>query len=62
MTLDYKKMVEDIDDLVQTDFVFNMMDARFVPHVVKFTQQEAKDMAHLIGMIYSISHCTTCKA
>ena len=61
MKLDYKKMLEDINKLVQTDFCFDM-DCRNIPNSKPFTQEEAKNMANIIGNIYSIAHCTTCKA
>lgn len=59
--LDYKRMVDEIDALVETDFCFDM-DSRFVDEKPQWTQDEAKQMAHLLGRIYSIAHCNTCTA
>lgn len=59
--LNYKKIAEDVNDLVQTDFVFDM-DCKQIPGSKDYTQEEAVKMANLIGRIYSISHCVTCTA
>lgn len=61
MKLDYKKMLKDINKLVQTDFCFEM-DMKRLPDSDKYTQEEAQEMADLIGNVYSISHCTTCES
>jgi len=59
MKLDYKKMIKEIDALVQTDFSFDM-ECKLLDG--KFTQKEAKQMADLISRVYSISHCLHCEA
>lgn len=62
--LDYKQMVIDIDSLVQTDFAFDM-NCRLVDKEPKFKDEESKEMAKLIGKIYTISHkshCTACQS
>jgi hypothetical protein len=59
MKLDYLKMLKDIDDLVETDFCFDM-DGRSLPHSRPFTQEEGLKMAGLLGQIYSIAHCIDC--
>ena len=59
--LDYKKMIKDILFLVRTDFAFSM-DLKQLPFSPPYTQEEAKEMAHIIGRIYLIAHCDTCKA
>lgn len=59
--LDYKKMLQDIDELVSTDFVFDM-DCHNLPTSEKFTQKESLEMARLLGRVYSIAHGIHCKA
>lgn len=60
--LNYKKMIEEVSALVETDFCFSM-DSRFATSgKVKFTNDEAKEMAGLLGSIYSIAHCVHCGA
>lgn len=59
MKLDYKKMVEEIEDLVSTDFFLDM-ELKTIPKSKPYTQREAKIMAETISKVYSISHCTTC--
>ncbi len=59
--LDFEKMISEIDDIVQTDFAFDM-DCKLMPNSKEYTQKEAQDMAKMIGRIYLISHCNTCKA
>lgn len=54
-------MIEDINELVQTDFAFDM-DCHALPNSKPFTQEEASQMAHIIGKVYSIAHCNTCTA
>ena len=55
--LDYKQMLIDIDDLVDNDFGFDMdCKANLHDKPDKFTQEEALQMAQIIGDVYSISH------
>ena len=56
MKLDYLKMLQDIDDLVSTDFCEDME-----LETGKFTQQEAVDMMRIIAKVYDIAHSTHCK-
>jgi len=60
MKLDYKKMIKDILPLVESDFAFDM-NCKLIPGH-KYTQAEAKQMADVIGSIYSIAHCFHCEA
>lgn len=59
--LDHLKMLQDIDALVETDFAFEM-DCKTIPNSTKYTQDEALQMAGIIGKVYSIAHCLTCRA
>lgn len=61
MKLNHLKMLEEIDDLVETDFCFNM-DLKTMPRSKKFTQKEAHEMAQLLERIYLIAHCIHCSA
>lgn len=54
-------MLQDIDDLVQTDFCTEM-DMKLLPKSKEYTQKEAKEMANLLGKIYLISHAIHCKS
>lgn len=58
MKLDYPKMLEEINELVSTDFCGSMCDNSNLT----YTQEQAKTMASIIGKVYSIAHCTHCKA
>lgn len=60
LELDFHKMIKDIDKLVQSDFVFDM-DCKQLDNPSNYTQKEAKQMARLLGNIYSISHIEHCK-
>ena len=57
---DFEKMVSEINDLVETDFSFDMSCKRGLPDQKDFTQDEAKEMAGIIGQVYSIAHGITC--
>jgi cytosine/adenosine deaminase-related metal-dependent hydrolase len=59
--LDTERMVKEIANLVESDFCFDI-DARFASDEPKFTQEEAKQMAWLLGRVYSIAHCIHCTA
>ena len=58
--LDYKKMVEDIANLVQTDFC-SAMEMQQLPGSTPYTQDEASEMANIISSVYMVSHCITCE-
>jgi hypothetical protein len=55
------ELLERINELVQTDFAFDM-DCHALPNSKPFTQAEAKEMARIIGRVYSLAHRTTCEA
>lgn len=61
MKLDYKKMIKEVDGIVESDFVFDVSCRKYQKDN-KYTQKEAQEMAILLGRIYLISHCTSCKA
>lgn len=61
MELDYKKMVEDIAALVETDFMFEM-DCKNLPNSEPITTEEAMEMVKVLGNVYTISHSITCEA
>jgi hypothetical protein len=55
-------MIKDIDSLVNTD-VFEEWDCKAnLPNQDKFTQEEIKQIVGILGRVYRISHCLTCKA
>ena len=63
LKLNYLKMLQEIDVLVNNDFC-NEMEYNSVlnsKYTRKYTQKEAKQMADLLGKVYSISHCIHCK-
>lgn len=61
--LDYKRMVEEIDKLVNTDFGEDMS---FKANVTvngeykEISQEDARKMANIIGSVYLISHAIDC--
>ena len=59
--LDYKRMIEEIDKLTQSDFLFDM-DCHNLPKSKPYTQEEAQEMCDILMKIYSIAHCNTCTA
>jgi hypothetical protein len=59
--LDYYKMLREIDNLVETDFVFDM-DCQSIHPEQEFTQEEATKMRDILMQIYSIAHCIDCTA
>lgn len=59
--LDYKKMVREIDNLVEGDFCFDM-DCHNLPNSKPITQKEAMKMVKIIGRVYKIAHCIYCTA
>ena len=61
--MNHLKMLEDIDALVETDFVMEMETKLGAGTLQKYTQGEAAQMAQLLGKVYSIAHaidCTSC--
>lgn len=58
--LDTLKMLEDINELVETGFVEDMTYRGGFNR--EFTQAEAKEMAGILGSVYSISHAIHCRA
>lgn len=61
--LDYQKMIEDIDRLMEAqDSFLGNMELKTLPHSDIFSQEEAGRTANLLGKIYSISHCVSCEA
>jgi len=59
--LDKDKMLKEICDIVESDFVFNM-ELKTMPNSMAFSQGEAKKMAKLLSTIYSIANCVHCGA
>lgn len=57
--LDYLKMLQDINALVESDWAFNM-ECNLLPNAKPFTQEEAKEMIDIIGKVYLIAHSTEC--
>lgn len=59
-------MIEAIDNLVNNDWGFEMIDLKIdlrdLEHIKyhKFTQKEAEEMSKVLGKIYQISHCVHC--
>jgi hypothetical protein len=53
----YKKMLQDIDNLVSTDFCFDICCRQEPP-----TRKEAIKMKSIIGDIHQISHSIHCKS
>lgn len=63
--LDYKKMVEDINNLVETDFAEDMSMRANITHSGKhqeIKQEDAREMASLLARVYLISHCVHCES
>ena len=60
--VNYKAMVIDIDNLLESDWAFEMIDGKNLPGAKPFTQKEAKEMSKVLGQIYMIAHCVHCKA
>lgn len=59
--LDYKKMLKDIDNLVNNDTVFSLEVYR-CPTTQEFKQEEVNQMLDIILDVYKISHTLHCKA
>lgn len=63
--LDYKKMIEDINDLVETDFGEDMSlraNIEYCGKLLDISQRDAREMANIIGKVYLISHCVHCES
>ena len=61
MGKDYKKMLEDIDALVNNDWGYDI-ESHALPPSHDFTQAEAIQMAEVIGQVYTIAHAVHCAA
>ena len=59
--LNHFKMLKDICDLVETDFC-GEMEMKLLPKSKPYSRKESEHMANLLGEIYSIAHCITCRA
>jgi len=59
--IDSIKDVEEIDELVNNDFGQDM-ELKQMPNSKPYTQKEAREMAQIISLVYSKSHCITCEA
>jgi hypothetical protein len=59
--LNHYKMLSEITDLVETDFC-SEMELKTLPKSREYTQEEATQMAQIIGRVYSIAHCIHCHA
>ena len=60
--LAHYKMLEEINTLVVTDFCEEMSMKSMKECSEKYTQEEATQMADLLGRIYLIAHCIHCHA
>lgn len=54
-------MIEDIDKLVNTEFL-GEMELKSLPNSKPFSQKEAIEMQNILGKVYSISHGITCRS
>jgi hypothetical protein len=54
-------MLREIDDLVETDFVFDM-DCKALHPKEPFTHKDSTEMRDILLKIYSIAHCIDCFA
>lgn len=59
--LDYKKMIEEVNELVSTDFMFDM-DCKSMHEPHTFTYEESEEMRKILLKIYGIAHCIACTA
>lgn len=58
--MNYLKMLDDINELVDTDFVHDM-ELRMVDGS-SYTKEEAHEMETLLSKVYLISHAIRCKS
>jgi hypothetical protein len=56
-----KELLQNICDLVETDFCADM-DMLTLPDSREYTQEEAKKMAHILGVVYLYAHQIHCSA
>ena len=56
-----KELLQNICDLVETDFCADM-ETLTLPSTREYTQEEAKEMAILLGKVYSYAHQIHCSA
>lgn len=59
-----RRICEGVNKLVETDFCEQMCCKHAGIIKGKFTQEEASEMAHIIGNVYSLSHqifCSGCR-
>jgi hypothetical protein len=61
MKLNYKKMIKDINNLVENDFCAEM-EYKLLPKSKPYTQKEAKEMSDIISRVYLVSHCLHCES
>ena len=60
--LDYKKMIQAINNIVDNDFCADM-ECKLIPQKSSpYSQEEAMEMSDIISKVYSISHCIYCNA
>lgn len=60
--VNYKRMVKDIDNLVNNDWCAEMEMTYKMPGAKPITQEDAIEMLDTILKVYSISHQRTCSA
>lgn len=56
-----RELLEKIDELVETDFAYDM-NTRLISDDATFTQVESQRMAEIIGQVYSWAHRIHCQA
>lgn len=63
--LQYKAMLEKINNLVESDYVFDL-ECNLIPNkngnIKTFSQEDAQNMLRIILDVYKISHALHCKA
>lgn len=60
--IDYKKMVKDINKLVNNDWCAEMEMRYKMPNSAPITQKDAHDILDCLLNVFMISHQTTCTA
>lgn len=65
--INYKKMLKDINAMVDNDWAFDVTDCKVkeakkgkITKWDKFTQEEAQQMSEVLGDIYKIAHGIDC--
>lgn len=62
-TLDYKKMVTEIDEMVSIDFCEEMeVKSITTGKGMFFSHEDSVKMAQLLARVYSVAHCVHCGA